>query len=145
MELLLRQDNSCFGEGIPIQALPAVVAVGLVFPFHSPSALRADTETSKVMKEVKAADLHHRHGLAEGHLPPDRRRDQQVIGRQVKTNAEFFQGQDRWGGFASGNIAKISGTEVTLLGGGFITELAGITQSEDGRPGKACPRLVSCL
>ena len=66
MELLLRQDNSCFGEGIPIQALPAVVAVRLVFPFHSPSALRADTETSKVIKEVKAADLHHRHGLAEG-------------------------------------------------------------------------------
>ena len=124
MELLLRQDNSCFGEGIPIQALPAVVAVRLVFPFHSPSALRADTETSKVIKEVKAADLHHRHGLAEGHLPPNGRGEQQVIGRQVKPDTEFFQGQDRWGGFASGNIAKISGTEGTSFRGGFIAELA---------------------
>ena len=48
-----------------------------------------------------------------------------------KTDA-LFQCQDRWGGFASGNIAKISGTEVTLLGGGFIAELADITQFEDG-------------
>ena len=51
--------------------------------------------------------------------------DQQVIGRQVKTNAEFFQGQDRWGGFAPGNIAKVSGTEIAPLGGSFIAELAG--------------------
>ena len=84
------------------------------------------------MEEAKTADMGYRHVLAEGHLPPDRRRDQQVIGRQVKTNAEFFQGRDRWCGFASGNVAKISGTEVTSFRGGFITELAGITQSEDG-------------
>ena len=70
-ELVLRQDNRCFGEGIPIQALSAAVTVGLVLPFHSPSALGADWETSKAVEEVKAADLHHRHGLAEGHLPPN--------------------------------------------------------------------------
>ena len=109
----LRQDNRCFGEGAPIQALPAAVAVGLVFPFHSFSTLRADRKTSQAMKEVKAADLRYRHGLAEGHLPPNCRGHQQIIGRQIKPNAEFFQGRDRWCGFASGNIAKISGTEVT--------------------------------
>lgn len=65
------------------------------------------------MKEVKTADLHHRNGIAEGHLPPNGRGNQQVIGRQIKPNSEFFQGRDRWGGFASGNIAKISGTKVT--------------------------------
>ena len=84
------------------------------------------------MKEVETADLHYRHRLAEGHLPPNGRGDQQVIGRQLKPNAEFFQGRDRWCGFAPSNVAKISGTEVTSLGGGFIAELAGITQSEDG-------------
>ena len=131
-ELFLRQDHRCFGEGTPIQALPAAVAVRLVFPFESSPALGADWETSQAVKEVKVADLHHRNGLAEGHLPPNCRGHQQVIGHQIKPNAEFFQCRDRWGGFASGNIAKISGTEVTLLGGGFITELAGITQSEDG-------------
>ena len=78
------------------------------------------------MKEVKAADLHHRHGLAEGHLPPNYRRNQQVIGRQIKTNTELFQCQDRWGGFASGNAAEVSGAEVASFGGGFITELASI-------------------
>ena len=98
-ELFLRQDNSCFGEGIPIQALPAAVAVMLVFPFEGFLALRTDWETGKAVGGVKAADLSHRHWLAEGHFPPDRRRDQQVIGRQIKTEAEVFQGQDRWGGF----------------------------------------------
>ena len=131
-ELFLRQDHRCFGEGTPIQALPAAVTVRLVFLFESSPTLGADWETSQAVKEVKVADLHHRNGLAEGHLPPNCRGHQQVIGHQIKPNAEFFQCRDRWGGFASGNIAKISGTEVTLLGGGFITELAGITQSEDG-------------
>ena len=84
------------------------------------------------MKEVETADLHYRHRLAEGHLPPNGRGDQQVIGRQIKANAEFFQGQDCWGGFASGNAAEVSGTKVTSFRGGFIAELAGITQSEDG-------------
>ena len=109
----MRQDNRCFGENIPIKALPTAVAVGLVFPFHSASALRADRDTGKTLEEVETADLHHRHGLAEGHLPPNGRGDQQVIGRQIKSNTEFFQGWYCWCGFASGNVAKISGTEVT--------------------------------
>ena len=78
------------------------------------------------MKEAKTADMGYRHGLAEGHLPPDRRRDQQVIGCQVKTNAEFFQGQDRWGGFTPGDVAKISGTEIASLRSGFIAKFAGV-------------------
>lgn len=45
-ELFLRQDNSCFGEGAPIQALSAAVTVGLVLPFHGPSALRTNGKTS---------------------------------------------------------------------------------------------------
>ena len=112
-ESLVRQDNGCFGEDTPIQTLPTAVAVGLVFPFHSPSTLRADRETGKTLEEVETADLYHRHGLAEGHLPPNGRGDQQVIGRQIKANAEFFQGWDRWCGFAPSNVAKVSGTEVT--------------------------------
>ena len=65
-ESLVRQDNGCFGEDTPIQTLPTAVAVGLVFPFHSPSTLRADRETGKTLEEVETADLYHRHGLAEG-------------------------------------------------------------------------------
>ena len=125
--LLLRQDDSCFRESFPIQALPAAVTVRLVFPFHSLSTLRADRETGKALEKVKTAGLRHRHRITEGHLLPNYRGDQQVIRRQVKANAEFFQGQDRWGGFAPGNIAEVSGTEVTSLRGGFVAEFASIT------------------
>ena len=125
--LFLRQQNGCFREVFPIQALPTAVTVRLVFPFHSLSTLGADWEASKAMKEVKAADLRHWHGFAERHFPPNCRGNQQVIWCQIKTNAEFFQCQDRWGGFASGNVAKVPRTEVTSFRGSFIAKLASIT------------------
>ena len=60
-------------------------------------------------------------------------RNQQIIRRQVKASTELFQCQDCRSSFASGNVAKVSGTEVTSFGGGFIAEFAGVAQSEDGR------------
>ena len=69
--LFLRQDNRCFGETFPIQALPAAVTVRLVFPFESSPTLGANWETSQAVKEVKAADMCNRHWFAEGHLSPE--------------------------------------------------------------------------
>ena len=69
----------------------------------------------------------NRHRLTEGHLPPNLRGDQQVIWRQFKANAEFFQRQDRGRSLASGNVAKVPGTEVTSFRGSFIAELLSIT------------------
>ena len=60
-------------------------------------------------------------------------RNQQIIRRQVKASTELFQCRDCRSSFASGNVAKVSGTEVTSFGGGFIAEFAGVAQSEDGR------------
>ena len=57
--LLLRQDDSRFGEVFPIQTLSAAITVRLVFPFEGSPALRADWETSKAVDGVKAADLSH--------------------------------------------------------------------------------------
>ena len=51
-ELFLRQDHRCFGEGTPIQALPAAVTVRLVFLFESSPTLGADWETSHAVKDL---------------------------------------------------------------------------------------------
>ena len=108
--------------------MPAAVAVRRVFPFHSPFALRAGGETSKAMKEVKAADLHHRHELAEGHLPPNGRGVQQVIWCQIKANAEFSKVRIVGAVLPLAMSPKYLGlrSHHSELRSGFITELVSI-------------------
>ena len=119
---------------VPIKALAAAVTVGLVFPLHGPAALRANREANyAIIRTSEAANLGDRHGFPEGHLRPDLRGDQQVVGRQVKAGTEFFQRQDRRRSLAPGDVGKVSGAEIAPFRGGFIAELAGITQFENGR------------
>ena len=118
---------------VPIKALAAVVAVGLVFPLRGPAALWTDREASYAIVTSEAANLGDWHGFPEGHLPPDLRGDQQVVGRQVEAGTEFFQRQNRGCSLAPGDVGEVSGAEVAPFRGGFIAELAGITQFENGR------------
>ncbi len=81
---------------------------------------------------VETADMCYGHWLTKGYLLPNHRGNQQIIGRQVKADTELFQGEDRRCGFAAGDVAKVSGTELTSLRSGLVAEFEGIAQSEDG-------------
>ena len=74
--------------------------------------------------------MRHRHWGTKSCLPPDRRGDEQIVGRQPKANAEFFQRENRRRGLASGNITEIPGTEMASFGSGFVAEFAGIAELE---------------
>ncbi len=112
--------------------LPAAVAVGLVFPFHGYPTPGTDRKAGNAAMPVETADMCYWHWLTKGYLLPNHRGDQQVVWRQVKAHTELFQGEDRGRGFAAGDVAKVSGTELASLGSSLIAEVAGITQSEDG-------------
>ena len=62
-----------------------------------------------------------------------RRRKEQVIGSQFKSNAEFLKGGNRGSRLPSGNAAKVSGAELAKFRCSLITELAGITETENGK------------
>lgn len=129
--LFLRQNDGCFRKTFPSQTLSTAITEGLVFPFHRYPALRANRKSGGAAGPTETANLSHRHRLAKRHLPPNRRRNQQVIGCLTKTGAEFFKSENRWSGFASGNIAKVSGAEFALLRGSLIAKFAGITQFQN--------------
>ena len=104
--LLLRQNNRCFREVVPVKALATAVTLRLAFLFQGPSILWTDREGGKTIEVSEAADLRNRRWLAEDDLPPDLRGDQEITGRQFKANSERFKRQDRRRSLASGKYQQ---------------------------------------
>ena len=126
------------GKALPVQALAAAVAVRLELPLHGLSALRADGKAEASGCGVEAAHL------CDGHRDAIREllwvgggRDQQVVRRPVKADAELLQGQDARRSLAPGDLSEVFGAEFASFRGGFIAELVHAAQPEDGA-GQIC-------
>ena len=126
------------GKALPVQTLAAAVAVRLELPLHGLSALRADGEGNEAACALEAA------GFCDGHRDAIREllwvgggRDQQVVRRPVKADAELLQGQDARRSLSSGDLSEVSGAEFASFRGGFIAELIHAAQPEDGA-GQIC-------
>ena len=104
------------GKALPVQALSTAVAVRLELPLHGLSAVRADGETEASGCGVEAAHLcdGHRDAIREL-LRVGGGRDQQVVRRPVKADAELLQGQDARRSLSPGDLSEVSGAEFTAF------------------------------
>lgn len=126
------------GKALPVQALATAVAVRLELPLHGLSAVRADGEAEASGCGVETANFRdgHRDAIRE-FLRVGGGRDQQVVRRPVKADAELLQGQDARRSLSPGDLREVSGAEFASFLGGFIAELVHAAQPEDGA-GQIC-------
>ena len=126
------------GKALPVQALATAVAVRLELPLHGLSAVRADGKRNEAACALEATNLcdGHRDAIRDL-LRVGGGRDQQVVRRPVKADAELLQGQDARRSLAPGDLREVSGAEFASFRGGFIAELVHAAQPEDGA-GQIC-------
>ena len=126
------EENGGLPKGGPVQFLAAAAAIGLKLPLQG--GLTAGTDRRTVQQAGGRAADHRRylHGRAVCELVQGMGDTQQLVGGLLQAGADLFQGGDGGGGPLADDVAKVAGTDAAKLGGGFIAELFGPADAEDG-------------